>query len=182
MPRRLLMLLASIGLTCTASWSTTAFAGQATLSWVAPFENVDGSPLNDLAGYLVAWGRSSGQYTNEVRVEDPDLTGYVVDDLSEGEWFFAVRAFNEGNIESEYSNEDSKVIQDSIIVYSLSQSPNRMALVPIGTADIAVCDLPNTGQSLTDSNGITARVVPFDMADFCPGCSSVVVFAECGAP
>ncbi|MGB5739562.1 MAG: putative Ig domain-containing protein, partial [Woeseia sp.] len=38
--------------------------GSATLSWVPPTLNTDGTPLNDLAGYKIYWGSESGNYTD----------------------------------------------------------------------------------------------------------------------
>ena len=38
--------------------------GSATLSWTPPTQNMDGTPLTNLAGYRVYWGTSLGDYPN----------------------------------------------------------------------------------------------------------------------
>ena len=87
-----------------------AAVGSATLSWVAPTENTDGSPLTDLAGYKVHWGQQSGSYSNSATVMNPGITTYVVENLTGGTHFFAVTALNEALTESTFSNEASKTI------------------------------------------------------------------------
>ena len=47
--------------------------GSATLSWVPPTQNSDGSPLTNLASYRVYYGTSSGTYPNSMTVNNPGL-------------------------------------------------------------------------------------------------------------
>ena len=61
----------------------------ARLSWDAPEQNADGSPLTDLAGYRVYWGTSPGSYSESVPVSGAATTTYTVDDLDAGTWYFA---------------------------------------------------------------------------------------------
>lgn len=84
--------------------------GSATLSWVPPTQNTDGSALNDLDAYTVHWGRQSGSYSSSVEL-DAGLTRYVVDNLGAGTWYFATRACNSSGTCSNFSNEASKTIQ-----------------------------------------------------------------------
>jgi len=85
--------------------------GSATLSWAAPTQNSDGSPLLDLAGYKVYWGTSSGNYTNSVTLNGAGMTTYVVENLLSGTtYYFAVTSFNSDGLESDFSNEASKTI------------------------------------------------------------------------
>jgi hypothetical protein len=77
------------------------------LSWTAPTQNEDGSPLTDLDDYKVLYGPLTGYYPNEV------LTGLVTDYeliLPRGEWFFVVRAVNTQGTESQDSNEATKLL------------------------------------------------------------------------
>ena len=67
--------------------------GTATLSWAPPTRNVDGSPINDLAGYYIHYGTSPSALTRTILVKDPALTSYVVDELSPGTYYFSVVAF-----------------------------------------------------------------------------------------
>lgn len=86
--------------------------GAATLSWEIPIENEDGSPLTDLAGYNIYFGLASGLYTNEIRIDNPSISIYVVESLDPGEtYYFAVTAFNENDVESIFSNEVSKTAE-----------------------------------------------------------------------
>jgi len=85
-------------------------AGSATLSWVAPTQNTDGSPLTNLVGFKVYWGKQSDSYTDTVTLENPSLTTYVVDTLPPATWFFAVTAVNEYGVESAFSNVASKTV------------------------------------------------------------------------
>lgn len=82
-----------------------------TLSWVAPTQNADGSTLTDLAGYSVYWGTTPGQYTNSVRIDNPSVTTYVVDNLAAGTYEFVATAFNRTGVESGFSNPATKVLQ-----------------------------------------------------------------------
>lgn len=102
----------------TASASLSAFSitvqavanGSATLSWTPPAQNEDGSSLDDLDGYTVHWGKEPGSYTNSADI-DAGLSRYVVDSLTTGTWYFAMRAYNTSGVYSAYSNEASKTIE-----------------------------------------------------------------------
>ncbi|MDZ7643049.1 MAG: putative Ig domain-containing protein [Woeseiaceae bacterium] len=85
--------------------------GSATLSWEAPTQNTDGTALTDLAGYRLYWGTSSGNYSNSVTINDTGITTYVVDNLAPGTWVFVSTAINEAGVESDFSNEATKTIQ-----------------------------------------------------------------------
>lgn len=85
--------------------------GSATLTWTAPTQRTDGSPLTDLAGYRVYWGQESRNYTESVEIDNPGVTTYVIDDLGPGTHYFATTAVSADGLESEYSNEASKTIQ-----------------------------------------------------------------------
>ena len=78
--------------------------GSATLSWLPPTANTDGSPLTNLAGYRVYWGTSAGEYPNSVTLNNAGLTRYVVTDLVPGTWFFAATALNSSGAESTFSD------------------------------------------------------------------------------
>jgi hypothetical protein len=90
---------------------TAIATGTATLSWTAPTQNEDGSPLTDLAGYRVYWGTSSRNYSNSVTINNPGVTTYVVENLLAGRtYFFATTAGNGDGVYSDYSVEASKAI------------------------------------------------------------------------
>jgi hypothetical protein len=89
----------------------TQFAqGSATLSWLPPTENVDGSPLSDLAGYRVRYGTVPGNYTQQLDVLNPGLTALVVEELSQTTWYFVITAINSAGAESDHSSEVAKTV------------------------------------------------------------------------
>jgi hypothetical protein len=84
--------------------------GSATLSWNPPTDNVDGSPLTDLAGYRIYYGRDETQLTRTIVVSNPGLTRYVVENLARANWYFAMTSVNASGIESRRSPTVSKSI------------------------------------------------------------------------
>lgn len=79
--------------------------GSATLSWTAPTTRVDGSPLTNLAGYKIFYGRMAGVYDYEIVIDNPGVATYVVEDLVSGDWYFTVDAYDADGLESDRSNE-----------------------------------------------------------------------------
>ncbi len=84
--------------------------GSVTLSWVAPTQNEDNTPLVDLAGYRIYWGTSPGSYPNSVTINNPGLTTYVVENLGPGTYQFVATSFNASGVESGYSNPVAKTV------------------------------------------------------------------------
>ncbi len=81
----------------------TTYSSSISLEWDAPIDNVDGSPLNDLAGYKIYYGTASGNYTQSVNVGN--TTDATIKNLSSGNWCFAATAYNSARSESNFSNE-----------------------------------------------------------------------------
>ena len=77
----------------------------ATLTWTAPTTNTNGTPLTDLAGYIIGYGNSSKNYTTTVPIYNPTLTTYVINNLAPGVYYFAMKAVNSSGVQSVYSNE-----------------------------------------------------------------------------
>jgi hypothetical protein len=102
----------------TASASLAAFGisvlqaanGTALISWTAPTTNTDGSALTNLSGFRVAYGRSESDMSQSASINNPGLNSYTVNNLSTGQWFFAVYAVNSSGIESSVSNVATKTI------------------------------------------------------------------------
>jgi hypothetical protein len=88
---------------------TTIVVREARLSWQAPTQNTDGSPLTNLAGYKVLYGTSPKQYSQTVSVSGASTVSRTIA-LSPGTWYFAVKAVDSAGKESSPSNEVSKVI------------------------------------------------------------------------
>ena len=80
--------------------SNNPTTGTATLDWMPPTENTDGSVLSNLAGYTVYYGTSPGNLTQSVKITNPGLTAYTLGDLPSGTWYFAVTSYSSAGIES----------------------------------------------------------------------------------
>ena len=79
-------------------------SGSATLNWIPPVQNTDGSVLTDLAGFKIYYGTSQGTYPNQVTINNPGVTMFVVDNLTPDTWYFVSTAFNTSSRESDFSN------------------------------------------------------------------------------
>ena len=84
--------------------------GTATVSWLPPTQNSDGSALMDLAGFKVYYGTSSTNLNQSVQVAGTAMTSYTITSLSSGTWTFAVAAYNSSGAESSLSNAGAKTI------------------------------------------------------------------------
>jgi len=88
-----------------------ASSGTASLSWVPPTTNTDGSALTNLAGYRISYGTSAGALTKQIQVANPGVSSYVVTGLSAGTYYFAVSAYNTNGAESAQSSVASKTVR-----------------------------------------------------------------------
>jgi hypothetical protein len=104
--------LAAFSITVTGTTGVTKpSTGNATLSWVAPTQNSDGSPLTNLAGYNIYYGTDSNALTQTIQVADPAALGYVITGLTSGTtWYFAVTSYTSAGEESSRSAVSSKTI------------------------------------------------------------------------
>jgi hypothetical protein len=85
-------------------------ASSAFLSWAAPSQNSDGSPLTDLAAFKVYWGPTQGTYSQSTKIANAAARTFTVNGLTSGKWYFVVTALNSKGDESPYSNVWSKTI------------------------------------------------------------------------
>lgn len=84
--------------------------GTVSLNWTAPTQYNDGSMLNDLAGYRVYYGTQSGVYTQQVTIDNPSITSYVIENLAPDTYYFVATSINGAGVESPRSNEATKVV------------------------------------------------------------------------
>jgi len=84
--------------------------GSATLSWLPPTENEDGSPIAELAGYRLLYGQASGNYSHTIDINNPGITRYMIEGLTNGVWFFAIQTIDANGLVSEASAEASKSV------------------------------------------------------------------------
>lgn len=64
----------------------------AMVSWIAPTQNIDGSPLTNLAGYVVSYGRTQDTLSHSVLINNPNVDSASFEDLAPGTYYFAVQA------------------------------------------------------------------------------------------
>lgn len=87
--------------------------GKATLSWETPTSNLDGSPLDDHAGFIIYYGNSSPisiLNSKTEKINNKNATEYILTGLDRGIYYFVVTAYDTENNESDFSNEVSKEI------------------------------------------------------------------------
>ena len=107
-------------LSCTGAGGTAAQSatvtvaassnGTATLTWVPPTKNTDGTPITTLTGYHIYYGTTEGALNQSIVVNGASTTSYEVTGLSSGTWYFAVAAMAADGTESPRSNVGSKTI------------------------------------------------------------------------
>ena len=85
-------------------------SGTALVSWYPPTERTDGSPLVDLAGYRVYFGKDPNPVRYTIEVTNPGQTSQFIDDLDQGTWYFSVTAYDRKGFESAKSAPASKTI------------------------------------------------------------------------
>jgi hypothetical protein len=97
--------------TPTGGTNPTATTGSATLSWVAPTQNNDGSALTNLAGYNIYYGTDSTALTQTIQVSNAAAQSYVVTGLAKGAtWYFTVTSYSTAGQESAPSAVTTKTI------------------------------------------------------------------------
>lgn len=85
--------------------------GTATVSWIAPTQNADGSKITDLAGYMIYYGTSPDNLAESVEVKGPRTTSYTVKNLKSGTtYYFNIVAFTARGIRGSASPTVSKAI------------------------------------------------------------------------
>lgn len=174
-------------------------AGEARLSWSAPTQRVDGTPLTaaELAGYSAHWGTTPRILTESAEIEGGDVLTYTVTDLPAGTWYFAVRARTTDGLQSAYSTEVSKTIDaspeplppiapdltvagatgESRPAYVINQAEGNIVLVPAGLIPAGTpCD---STQAVRDWNGVTAFLVPESAVTWSGTVRRSVVLATC---
>jgi hypothetical protein len=94
----------------TITVQAAAATGSAKLSWVPPTTNEDGSPLTNLAGYLVRYGKTVGALNQIVDVGNAGATTVTIGSLSTGTWYFTLASYTNVGVESVQTAPVSKTI------------------------------------------------------------------------
>ena len=76
-----------------------------TLSWIAPAEREDGSPIamSEIAGYRIYYGETEGDYSNEVDVSDGDTMQVTLKNLPAGTYYIVLTTLDSDGRESIFS-------------------------------------------------------------------------------
>jgi hypothetical protein len=90
--------------------SLTAATGSATLNWVEPTKNTDGSPLTNLAGTYIHYGTSPSNLTQRVQVAGAGQSSYTISNLTAGTWYFGAAAYTTTGVEGMMSQIESKTV------------------------------------------------------------------------
>jgi hypothetical protein len=103
--------LPAFSITVTGTAAATG-SGTATVKWVAPTENSNGTALTNLAGYTVYYGTDASTLSQaqSVQVANPAALSYTVTGLTSGTWYFAVASYTTGGQASTLSAVSSKTI------------------------------------------------------------------------
>ena len=83
--------------------TTPPTTGAATVTWVAPSLNADGSVLTNLAGFHVYYGPDANVLSTLKDVPQSSASSAVIANLNSGTYFFAVSAYTSDGTESELS-------------------------------------------------------------------------------
>ncbi|NVJ51859.1 MAG: fibronectin type III domain-containing protein [Gammaproteobacteria bacterium] len=85
--------------------------GNASVFWVPPTENVDDTPLTDLAGFKVYYGQNAQRLDRYVSVSGASTTTALIENLTNNRrYYFAVAAVNSLGVESDLSEMVAKDI------------------------------------------------------------------------
>ena len=165
--------------------TSPAEAGDVSLSWIAPTQNVDATPYIDPAGYKIYFGLTSGgPYPTEVDIPSYLTTTHDIVGLATGTYYFVATAYNTSAVESDYSNEASKVVLPvapmppgfltvtDMVVFTSVKIKDGYRLIAVGTVPANTsCD---SSQSV---NG--HYVVPANAVQWSATVRDVVVVAKC---
>jgi len=146
-------------------------AGEAALTWTAPTQNCNGTPLTDLTKYDLTYGQKR---------QDLPLTplAHTVTGLTPGIWWFSLAAVNSTGDRSEFVTVEKTVAANEFVtktnkVYTFFRSNGNISVVatthtvPLGT----VCDAT---QSVNGKYKIALEAVTWS------GAKLTAALADCG--
>lgn len=87
-------------------------SGKAELQWDIPAKRADGSPLTDLAGYVLYYGDDPKAYAHVIKISGATKNGYVVRSLPAGKFYFSVAAYTQSGEQSGLSAPIAKDITE----------------------------------------------------------------------
>jgi hypothetical protein len=90
---------------------TTSTTGSATLSWVPPTQNTNGSALTNFAGIILYYGTTPASLTQSVQLASSNQTSYTIGNLAAGTWYFGGMAYTNTGMKSAMSPVVSMSVQ-----------------------------------------------------------------------
>ena len=80
--------------------------GSALLSWVAPTERADNTPLvlSEIAGYRIYYGVKAGAYLGKIDINDSTATEFLVSGIPPGAYFIVLTTIDRDGLESVWSS------------------------------------------------------------------------------
>ena len=90
---------------------TTSTTGSATLSWVPPTQNTNGSALTNFAGIILYYGTTPASLTQSVQLASNNQTSYTIGNLAAGTWYFGGMAYTNTGMKSAMSQVVSMSVQ-----------------------------------------------------------------------
>lgn len=98
------------GVSAPFTITVASAAGSVNLRWVKPAVNTDGSPLTNLAGYIIHYGTSAANLDAQLFVKSADSTTAEIGNLSAGNWYFRIAAVTDANVQGPFST----ILKDAI--------------------------------------------------------------------
>ena len=185
--KRIFFGIAVILLLWLAFVAAPAWAAEVTLSWTAPTQNEDGSPLTDLAGFKIYRSTTTGgPYAEVANVGSPTQTTYTDTGLADGTYFYVATAYNTAGTESAYSGEASKtvtsvpappenltVVEPQTTAYAIAKIKDDLMLLAVGTVPGGT---PCKSSSVNGKNVVETQYVEWSTSNN----NFAVVVADCG--
>lgn len=84
--------------------------GSVTLNWTKPAQNTDGTTLSDLGGFRIEYGTQLSVLNNVIDVANPNATSRTISNLPAGTYYFVIKSYTSGLVESDPSNPVSKTV------------------------------------------------------------------------
>jgi hypothetical protein len=91
------------GVSAPFTITVASAADSADVRWVKPTLNTDGSPLTDLAGYLIRYGTSAAKLDTHFWVDSADVTAAEIRNLSPGNWYFEIASLTDADVRGPFS-------------------------------------------------------------------------------
>ena len=89
---------------------TTPTTGSATLTWVPPTQDTNGSALTNFAGIILYYGTAPASLTQSVQLASNSQTSYTIGNLAAGTWYFGSVAYTNTGVHSAMSSIVSKIV------------------------------------------------------------------------